>query len=171
MWEPQADLGYGEKIEVLRDYSVRYGLRTMIETGLYNGRGSGMEMQDLLDLYWIIDCDPEQVEAARSNGFFATCGDTGEMFGVFISGVFRPCLFWLDAHLVANADEENGSSLGGELDAILAWPHAAQSVVLIDDIRMMGREGWPTLAEVLSRCEPVWDVLVEADIVRCTPRV
>lgn len=180
-WEPAADLAYGEKIEVLRDYVQRYGLRTMIETGLYNGNGSGMQMRDLIDNYIVIDISPEQVAAARSKGATSLCGDSATWMGAVLGNtgvllelpgneIIKSALFWLDAHLVAEAGEENSSSLSGELDAILAWPHAARSVVLIDDVRMMGREGWPTLAEVLARCEPMWDVLVETDIVRCTPK-
>jgi len=75
-WNPPADLAYADKILVLRDYAQRYGLRTMVETGLYGGRGSGMEMRDLIDRYEVIDSDLDQCLAASNAGAKVWYGDS-----------------------------------------------------------------------------------------------
>jgi len=127
-------------------------------------------MLDLLDEYAVIDIDPKQVLAASAKGFDAWLGDSAERLPDILRMLSDPVLFWLDAHLVAEASEINSSSLMGELDAILGWPHARQSVVLIDDLRMMGREGWPTIEHVRVKVGNVWVREEKDDMMRLTPR-
>ncbi len=169
-WEPEADLSYGAKLEVIRRHLQAYGLRTMIETGLYNGQGSGMQMLDLLDSYVVIDTDRAQCEVAETRGATAYLGDSGEVLADLLPTLGRPALFWLDAHLVATSDEENSSPLLAELDAILAWPHHRESVILVDDIRMMGRPGWPTLEHVRVKVGNAWVREERDDVLRLLPR-
>lgn len=171
-WEPEADLAYGEKIQVLRAYASEYKLTTMVETGLYNGSGSGMQMRDLIEQYIVVDIDIEQIKAAKSRGADKVWwGDSAEQMPRLLRTLDGPALFWLDAHLVAEAGEQNSSSLSGELAAILAWPHAAASVILIDDLRMFGREGWPTLTGLREQVAGWWELLEADDIMRLTPLV
>jgi hypothetical protein len=169
-WEPQADLAYGQKIELIRSYLMSTGLRTMVETGLYNGNGSGMQLQDLLDTYIVCDISPEQCEAARAKGFTAVEGDSGYSMPSVLAQLSGPAFFWLDAHLVSEQDEPNYSSVMGELDAILAWEHHRASTILIDDLRMMGREGWPTVEAVRVTVGNVWVREETSDVMRLTPR-
>jgi hypothetical protein len=142
----------------------------IVETGLYNGNGSGMQMLDLIDRYIAIDIDPRQCEAAQGKGAIAYVGDSAEVLPRILTLLHRPALFWLDAHLVAEAGQVNSSSLMGELDAILAWPHHRESVILIDDLRMMGREGWPSVEHVRVRVANSWIREEREDIMRLTPR-
>ncbi len=170
-WNPPADLTYTAKQEVLRDYFDRYRPRAVVETGLYNGQGSSYQF---IDKAAVIVCDLRQdwCEQAERNGVtLAVCGDTRDTFQSVLDVLDGPALFWLDSHAIADAIEENDSPLESELAAILPWEHAAGSVVLIDDVRMMGLPGWPVVEDVVSMCEPMWGVEVRDDIVRCTPRV
>lgn len=170
-WDPPADLAYGEKLELLRSYLQASGLRTMVETGLYNGRGSGMELADLLDTYYIIDVSEEQIVAAIKQGYTDVwTGDSGVLMPGVLASLHKPAFFWLDAHLVSTEDEPNASPLLAELAAIVAWPHATTSTVLIDDVRLMARKGWPSLEQVLAVCESVWSCTVARDVLRCVPR-
>lgn len=156
----------GGKVQVLRDYLQKTGLRTLVETGLYEGRGSGGSCLDLLDSLVIIDISPDNCDKAGRNYPSARViqGDSGEVLPAILPDL-GPALFWLDAHAVTDDLEENHSPLLAELDAILAWPHAAQSVVLIDDVRMMGLPGWPTLDDVLALSDG-WEATVKDDILR-----
>lgn len=170
-WNPPADLTYSAKLDVIRSYLEQMPRpRTMIETGLYAGNGSGMQMGVLLDTYIALDIDPEQVASAQARGYTAVAGDSADTLAGVLATVSGPALFWLDAHLVSEYDEENASSLMGELDAILAWPHHATSVVLIDDLRMCGRQGWPTVQEIRDKVGDIWQREEAADIMRLTPR-
>lgn len=171
-WNPAADLTYPAKIEVLRDYARRFELRTLVETGLYNGRGSGMELRDVVNTWIVLDVDEEQVAQAISvhgatDGFI---GDSGTRMGYMLADLEEPALFWLDAHAVTEDRDANSSPLAAELRAILSWLHADNSVVLIDDVRMMGLPGWPTKDEVVELVRDTWAVVSLDDILRCTPR-
>jgi hypothetical protein len=161
-----------EKTAVIREYQLRYALPVLIETGLYNGRGSGMAIRDLFDRYYVIDNNPENTRAAQNAGFRAITGDSAETLDVLLRlDVFGPAIFWLDAHYIGLDGEPDECPLLGELDAILAWEHAPQSVVLIDDVRMMtGAIGWPMLAEVVEKASVVWNCNTQDDILRCVPR-
>ncbi len=170
-WNPEADLTYAAKQEVLRDYFNRYQPHAVVETGLYNGQGSSYQF---IGQATVIVCDLRQEwcdQAEREGVSRAVAGDTRDTFATVLQLLTGPALFWLDSHLVVEAEEENDSPLESELAALLSWEHAAGSVVLIDDVRMMGLSGWPVVEDVVLMCEPVWSVEVRDDIVRCVPRV
>jgi hypothetical protein len=169
-WDPGADLTYTAKLEVVRGYLERSGLRTMVETGMWNACGSGMQMQNLLDTYIVLDISPEQCAEARARGFTAVEGDSGYSMPSVLDTLTGPAFFWLDAHLVSEQNEQNYSSVMDELDAILAWPHHRASTILIDDLRMMGREGWPTVEGVRVKVGNVWVREESSDVMRLTPR-
>jgi hypothetical protein len=174
-WNPAADLSYAGKQEVLLDYWQRFGpFKFVIETGIWQGRGSCMEFRSSATEYVGIEVDNESAAQARADGWDVRTGDSAHWLPVLLASRNAPAFFWLDAHLVAEAGEENHSPLIDELAAILGWPHAAESVVLVDDVRMMGRDGWPTIVDVLQRVGighlGTWDADVRADILRLTPR-
>ena len=165
------------KAELLADYFGRFSLPVVIETGIWNGHGSTFQFSDRARVI-ATELDPERaaLAAERNPNVEVHQGDSAALLPGILAGIDSPVLFWLDAHLVSEADEPNHSPLIAELDAILAWPHAAQSVVLIDDVRMMDREGWPTAQEVFEflpistpgiKC--VWDWDLRDDVIRLTP--
>lgn len=170
-WNPDADLGYAAKLDVLRDYATRYPCGVFIETGLYGGRGSGMALLDLFRRYIAVDIDPANCDAACEVSPHAEIwqGDSGSELPPILAGVSEPAMFWLDAHVVCEPDDPAGHSpLLAEIAAILAWPHAAQSVVLIDDVRLMGTAGWPTEAQVWDAIGDSWASEIREDIWRLT---
>ena len=161
-------LGAAEKPAVLRSYGNAYKLDILIETGLYNGHGSGMGLH--FPIYYVIDVQEENVRIAREYGYDAWLGDSADVLPTLLSMVSRPALFWLDAHNTSGYDESPDCPLMRELDAILAWPYHAASVVLIDDVRLMNGEfEWPTLAEVEAKLSP-WSVSLADDILRAVPK-
>ena len=169
-WNPPADLTYAAKRDVLAAYFHEYGFTRVVETGLYNGQGSSYQF---IGQATVVVCDLRQEwcdQANREGVSLAVCGDTRDTFEGVLRFLTGPALFWLDSHLVVEAEEENDSPLESELAAILPWEHAARSVVLIDDVRMFGRSNWPVIEDVVLMCEPMWDVTVKDDIVRCVPR-
>lgn len=172
---------YADKVEILRRYAAEYPRKVMVETGLWQGHGSGHELRHQFEIVWQIDADPENcrkaVEQARGQDgcrLYALPGDSAVVLPRILRAIREPAFFWLDAHYW---DDEPGppSPLLAELDAIIAWEHGPQSVVLIDDVRQMrgqelGQEGWPTVEEVMNKCGKLWNRSVEADIIRCVPR-
>ena len=169
-WNPEADLSYTEKQAVLREYFDAFRPAVVIETGLYNGNGSSYQFHGEAEIA-VFDISEEQCRIALQRGAtYAIGGDTRDSFAQFLALVTRPALFWLDSHAVVDVEEENDSPLMEELDAIQAWPHARESVVLIDDMRMMGLPGWPTVEHVRAKVAGWWTRSEEADIMRLTPR-
>jgi hypothetical protein len=168
------------KVDLLRSYANGY--ETFIETGIYNGHGSGHEMLDLFPRVMMLDQSLENcMQARRPLQVLTFPGDSGLMLPHVLARVEEPCLFWLDAHLVAEYDgeaamHESPCPLLAELRAILAWEHAAASTVLIDDVRLMGEEpGWPALDEVIEVCfngslANTWIGKSADDVLRLTPR-
>lgn len=168
-WEPQADLSYAAKQDVLREYWSRFGpFRFVIETGIWQGQGSCMQFRSEQSEYVAVESNDESATQARERGFDVRTGDSATILPALLAARNEPAFFWLDAHLVAEANEPSHSPLLAELGAILVWPYAARSVVLVDDIRMMGRDGWPTLMEVLQAVRSIWVVTQQDDILRLT---
>jgi hypothetical protein len=161
-----------DKSGLLRDYVARYAACSLVETGLYQGHGSGMDVPGVD--YLAIDWQPENVDAARGAGYRAACGDSAVVLADVIGHVAAPALFWLDAHAIS--DDEGSPTvcpLMGELAAIIGWEHAGSSVVLIDDLWGMGTiRGWPTLDELREAADApgLWDRDEEMGVMRLTPR-
>lgn len=172
-------LGMSEKRQVIRRYLEGHRLRTLVETGLYQGHGSGMEMLDLLDRYIVVDNDVENCEAAREICPEAqvSCGDSAALLPGILRGLEGPALFWLDAHSWVGpefGDHPPDSPLLDELAAISRWEHAARSVVLVDDLRQMAdqplaQQGWPSLTDV-RKAAGLWEQTEQHDILRLTPK-
>lgn len=169
-WNPEADLSWREKQGVLAEHFDRYGpFRFVIETGIWEGNGSCFQFEPYAEVVGI-EIDEESAALARERGHDVRTGDARVLLPTLLASRDGPAFVWLDAHNVVEAGEEDDSSLEAELEALLAWPHAARSVVLIDDVRMMGRKGWPTLLEVCALAWPTWAVINESDILRLIPR-
>lgn len=149
------------KALLLCELAEQHGLRTLVETGIYQGQGSGLMALErgLVDRYIVIDTDP----AMREQGAETWCGDSGALMPHVLRDIHAPALFWLDAH------EPDSCPLLAELDAITAWPYAAQSVLAIDDLRMMEDVGWPTRALLEERLEHRWVTYERGDILICEP--
>lgn len=175
-----------DKSGQLLEYARRYGCRSLVETGLYYGAGSGMPVLALgaVERYVAIDYQEDNIQRARAA--FAgdarvslVTGDSAEMLHTILTETFawigslpEPVLFWLDAHAISGEEASPTTCpLMAELDAIIAW--AGHSVVLIDDVWGMGRiPGWPTLPEVLKACGDagLWgDVHDDGATVFCLP--
>ena len=171
--------GPDEKLVVLADYRDRYGLKTMVETGLYLGRGSGMSLN--FPRYIVIDHQQSNCDSAQADGFDTRCGDSGDLLPGVLAELDGPALIWLDAHGVD--DDFPGFPdfpLFRELAAIAicAGPNSSDHVVLIDDIEMMkgGAEsplaGSSTLTELRTVVDNygLWDREETDEIMRLTPR-
>lgn len=168
-------LGPQEKQLVLAEYWERFGpFRFVVETGIYNGQGSCYQFEDRAEVM-AIEADPESAAAGRYGGHDVRTGDSRTLLPRLLASRDGPALFWLDAHSVSETDAPGDSPLLEELAAIIAWPHAAGSVVLVDDVRLMARDGWPSLVDVWNLClrmtgrSGFWDWNDHDDILRLTP--
>jgi hypothetical protein len=166
-----------DKSALLAAYKGRHpGLEVLIETGLWQGRGSGMAVAHLFTRYYAIDIDRRNVELAREAGFVGIhCGNSADRMPLLLGSLGCPALFWLDAHYVESIDGdlalERRCPLLAELRAIREWEHGPASVVLIDDVRLLGTPGWPTLAELGETAGALhpWRRETRDDVLRLEP--
>lgn len=119
------------KRDLLRDYAIKYNLKTYVETGIYDG-GTLLALHDLFDHAYAIEIDEGFYQAAASKfadwtNFTLINGDSAVELPKIISKLLGPTLFWIDAH---NADFVG--PVVAELSAIFASD--VKGVVLVDDM-------------------------------------
>ena len=161
------------------------GLRFAVETGTYLG-ASALALDDLVDEVWSVELKPEILEQARARvGDRPTLhlveGYSPEVLPGILAQVPGPALYWLDGHGGTFGADDTPAHIREcpvleELACIEQHPHAARSVVLIDDARAFfgpmlqhRPEDWPTFQEVLQALGDRY-VTVLDDVVIAVPR-
>lgn len=170
---PQATAA--DKVETLIHYMASYPVMALVETGLYQGHGSGMELvrRGLLpqECYYVIDHQAENCRLAHAQfpqaNFYWDDSATGIRDALRDLGD-TPALFWLDAHGVPSDEDFPPCPLMEELRSI--GSHRSDHVVLIDDLRLMGYHDWPTIEELRAAVDPYWQREELNDIMRLVPR-
>ena len=176
--EPLPGVGSGaggfDKSGLLRSYAATFKCRTLVETGIYQGRGSG----DWFPNYVAVDYQTSNCAAMRRSRPDARVlqGDSALVLRDLLGDEHEletPVLFWLDAHAIS--EEEDAPTICpvvGELEAIIGWEHAPSSVVLIDDLWGMGsHRGWPTLGELRELADRgPWNRVEQDGYMALTPR-
>lgn len=159
------------KRETIIEYARRFNIGTLIETGTFHGKmvknvlryfGKIYSIEISKDLYnevsqWI----PEHVELIN--------GDSSIELPKLMDRIDRKSLFWLDSHWCKNESGKGpiNCPILDELNCILRQPY--EHVLLMDDARLFGRDGWPRLNDVKDLCKslkPDWWFEVRNDIIR-----
>jgi hypothetical protein len=166
------------KRRIILDHARQYGLRRFVETGTYAGDMLAMMSRHFDELH-SVELSTELHERARLR--FASQpqirlhqGDSGQVVRRVLEQLDGPALFWLDAHWSGGmtARGTDDSPIVPELRHILADPRP--HVILVDDARYFtGAGGYPTmdgLRELVHGIRPEYEVVVELDIIRITPR-
>lgn len=165
------------KVSVLRELAARFGLRTLVETGTFEGE-MVRRCRGAFERIVSIELDPGY--AARAARRFAGDagveiweGDSAAVLPAVIATLRGPALYWLDGHFSGpgTARGDSDTPLAAELDAIVRRG-VPGDVVLVDDARELGRGDYPTLEDLARRIAPLHpagSVEVRDDIVRCLP--
>ncbi len=167
------------KARAVVDAARAFGLRTLVETGTYEGE---MVRKALRHFTRIVTLELDAGNAARAARRFAGDdrvevwqGDSATLLPEVLRTVPEPAVFWLDGHF-SGAGTARGSldtPLAAEL-ATLARRGNPRDIVLIDDARMLGEGDYPSveqIARAVAPLHPGGSVRVEDDIVRCLPAV
>ena len=166
-----------DKRYVLRKYAEKFSLRVFVETGTYDGETVMAMLAEpcLFDIIYTIEMSAPLFSRAALKIYdyplvWMVFGNSGILLQGILSRIQEPALIWLDAHPgePGTAGTYGETPLRNELQAIFQQPKG--HVVLIDDARLMGEEGWPTLDEVrLIVRSADYDFSISDDIVRCVP--
>lgn len=163
------------KQRTVREYSERYSLRTLVETGTYYGEMVAA-MKCRFSQIYSIECDHQLAERAIRK--FASYphihileGDSQQLVPELLKQVQQPALFWLDAGYYGWAGlQGNRQRLTTELEAILR--DRTEHLILMDDAHgLNGQNGAPTVDELKQKIEtefPGRRVEVKYDILRVT---
>ena len=135
-------------------YGRRHRLRRFIETGTYRG-DMVQAVHGQFEQVISIELGHELFEAARAR--FAACPnvtllerDSTENLPEILATLEEPALFWLDAHYSwgVTARGTKHTPILEEVSHILTHP-VQNHVILVDDVRLFGREaGYPLLERV-----------------------
>ena len=157
------------RYETIFDYSRRFGLRTLVETGTPFG-DTVLATRRHFDRVYSIELSPELHERTkrrlrRFRNVTLLQGDSAEVLPGLLEELDEPCLFWLDAHYSGGVSARGplDSPLRAELQAILARDEE-RDVILVDDATYLtGERGWPSWDELRSLCEEHGLRISEAD--------
>ena len=137
----------------VREHADRFSIRTLVETGTYEGEMVEAVRKDF-DAILSIELDATLHENARRR--FAgdphvtlVQGDSGVVLKELLARLDEPALFWLDGHysggITAKAEFE--TPIMKELENIYSHRWAKSHVILIDDARCFdGRGDYPGIA-------------------------
>lgn len=163
------------KQRTLEQYAKTFSLKTLIETGTYQG-DMVEAMKDVFNTIYSIELDGELYRRAKER--FSSMdhisiihGDSGKVLPEVLAKLKEPCLFWLDGHYSAGitAKGDADTPINEELDHILNHPVAGH-VILIDDARLfVGEDHYPKIDELkdsILRRDPDQVFEVRHDIVR-----
>ena len=165
------------KQKVVREYTEKFGLRTLVETGTYYGEMVAA-MRRRFDRIYSIEFVPALAERAwrkfaRDEHIKIFCGDSQAVMPEVLALLNGPALFWLDAGYYGWVGKQGDQQrLSAELGMILSHPFP--HVILLDDARgLTGRDGVPSVGGVKAHVEATFtqrEVRVECDIMRITLR-
>ncbi|MDQ4143285.1 MAG: hypothetical protein M3198_05975 [Actinomycetota bacterium] len=167
------------KQRTVKSYGRRFGLRTLVETGTFQGAMVAAALHSF-DRIYSIELDRALAEAAKerfegADHVSILQGDSTHMLPQVLYGLREPALFWLDAHYSGGttARGEVETPILAEISAILEHPVEAH-VILVDDAREFDGFGdYPsieTLCTHVTRLKARAAVQVRNDIIRIHTR-
>lgn len=169
------------------EFKERYHLQTFIETGTYKG-GTAAWAAGHFERVITIEANEKRFHGAAQRlcnlhpNIRFILGDSRVALKRELNGIHEPVLLWLDAHWVGDqgAKDSQGDEcpLAEELDAILAWEHYAESVILIDDARLFTAPPpyphdpaqWLTYDQITARLTPHYRVWIDEDVIFGVPK-
>jgi len=167
------------KLRWLRRFQKSYSLKTLVESGTYQGT-TVAAMLDRFEQIYTIELDDLLCERARDRftqypHVHVVQGNSGDVLPSVLEAICVPCLFWLDGHYsgAGTARGSQASPIIEELAAIRSHP-CKDHVILIDDAReFCGRNGYPTLGVVRSMLKEInanYTVRIVDDMIQAYPR-
>jgi hypothetical protein len=167
------------KQRALREYSKKYNIRILIETGTHLGDMVEAMRTDFERIY-SIELSKELYERAvmrfkGADNVELIQGDSGSELKKILDRIQQPAIFWLDGHYSGGVTAIGASATPvlAELRHILDSPYTGH-VIIIDDARCFGKDpSYPSMNELskfIISLRPNVDIVVQDDSIRITPK-
>lgn len=167
------------KQDVLIEFSKRFQLKNLVETGTFEGRMIDAMLQRFRKIYSIELSVPMYQRATKKfenqPHVNLICGDSSAKIAEVLPQLEGPALFWLDGHY-SGGETALGDKICPvleELEDILT--HEEQNhVIVIDDARLFGVEdsGYPTVEELRDFVQSKrsdMTISIDTDSIRIVP--
>jgi hypothetical protein len=153
----------------LTHYALSYGLNTFVETGTYLG-DTIWSLKDLFEQIYSVELSEELYRRAKKrfsgySNIHLLQGDSSEKLFDVVRQLRTPALFWLDGHYSGGitAKGEKVCPIYDELEAVFSSIIKGH-VIVIDDARLfVGKDDYPTYAELLAFINSKGDYLVRRE--------
>ena len=167
------------KHRLLQDFSVKYNLMTLVETGtLYGGTIEAVK-SSFAHIYSIELSEKLYKEAKEEFKGFShielICGDSGVELANLLPRIHEPTLFWLDGHYSGGetARGEEVTPIYKELLHILS-SSCREHVIVIDDARLFDSDpSYPSTEDIknfINSKRSDLNITIKDDSIRIIPR-
>jgi hypothetical protein len=175
-WPPRP-VPSSKKWEIVANLGRKWHIRNFVETGTSKGHMINAQ-RDNFDRLVSIELDPGLHEAAARRFSSAEhisilLGNSADLLQHAAARLEGPALYWLDAHYSGEtpAGRDTELPLIRELSVIAARGNG-NDVILIDDARLFGWRGYPSMSRVrdtVGRSFPTHRIYVASDIIHIVP--
>ena len=143
-----------KKYDLVKFYGKKFGIKTLVETGTFQGRMI-LAVKDCFKKIYSIELDEflyckafEKLKKYKHINLFH--GDSSIVLPRIIKEINEPILFWLDAHYSGGITSKGKENTPILKELISIFKHETNNhVLLIDDADCFnGTNGYPTLEQV-----------------------
>ena len=143
------------------DLSKHRHNKIFIETGTFAGYGVKKALEAGFEKIYSIEIDLKKYKNCvkifkNYSNVFLYHGDSSIVLKEILDNIDEPCTFWLDAHYCADGATRGKlfTPIKEELDII--QNHSRNNVILIDDIRVFGRDNdYPQIIQLLKKIKEI----------------
>ncbi len=145
------------KQAIIKNYAKISNNKVLVETGSFMGYMIFSQLSSFDEIYSIEIADYYYQRLLKifgtSKKVKLVLGDSAEKLPTVLKGIKRDVVFWLDGHFSGGMTGQSKlgvSPIIFEVDLILKDRQDFKDIILIDDARLFGTDGYPTIDQLLG---------------------
>lgn len=156
------------------ELKAEYNLRYFVETGSLVGNtaawaGQHFQTVQSIEVDKLYFLQSRDRCAGMKNVVFYN-GDSAVYLSAILESLPGPALIWLDAHWSPDLRGDRPETVCPVLEEVKQITEDGRDhVVLIDDARLFGSDGWPTIRQIASVFGKHWFYRVREDVIEFVP--
>jgi len=161
------------KEKILKYYTNKFKLDTLIETGTYEGE-MVWELRKKFKKIFSIELNPILASKAKRKFFNLRNikiiqGDSTKELGALLRKVSPPCLFWLDAHYSGKGTSKGEKETPIEEELKTIFNHSPKNVILIDDADDFGKGDYLSIGKLKKLVKKGKEIKLKNNVIRIYP--